>query len=58
MTILAQIAGEGAPLGVGRYAYGVSFRNVDAATREEIHRFVHLWQRRQLRVRRAQRESS
>ena len=58
MTISAQIAGEGAPLGGGRYAYGVAFSHLDAATREEIHRFVHLWQRRQLRVRRAQRESS
>ena len=57
MTLHARIVGEGTPLGVGRYAYGVHFLDLDSTTREEIHRFVHLWQRRQLRVRRAQKEA-
>ncbi len=58
MTVRAQIVGAGISLGIERYAYGVHFVDLDTETREEIHRFVHLWQRRQLRVRRTQRENT
>jgi len=37
-----------------QFAHGVQFAEIDASTREEVQRFIHMWQLRQLRARAGQ----